>query len=252
MYLYLYDSALKGRPYTQVVNNLETKLTDLGVTGKIVRLTSLLSPRQVIQDELRRGKDLKTIVVVGDDTTFTKIIQHVADLPVTFGWVPVGPKTDMAERFGLPYGAACAQILSRRRIMLVDVGQFNQYFFIDHVVVPVTNITMNIDNAITISGAQEKMMCSIWNLPATSKSDMPPGYTPIPHDRQLEIVLQPVAKKSFFNSSLAPASIFPFKEVKLKLEKTMPIDVDGHVMKENQITIKLVPLPLKLIVGKSL
>ncbi len=251
MYLYLYDSLLKERQYTAALSNLETQLLDLGISGKIVRLTSLLSPRQIIQEEIRRSKDLKTVIVVGDDTVFTKIVQYAADLPVTFGWVPIGPKTELATRFGLPYGAACAPILSRRRLMSVDVGQFNQYFFIDYCTVPLCHVTMVIDNTITISATEEKMSCHVWNMASPKKGEMPPGYTPMPDDGQLEIVLQPIAKKSFFGSTIAPASIFPFTEVKMKLEKTTPIEIDGHTVKENQITLRVSPQPLKLIVGKA-
>lgn len=251
MYLYLYDTALKQRQYERVVSNLETQLTDLGIAGKIVRLSSLLSPRQVIQEEVKRSKETKTIIIVGDDTCFTRVIQQAADTPgVTFGWVPVGPKTDLAERFGLPYGAACAPILSRRRAAAIDIGQFNQYFFIDYCHVPLTTVTMALDGKVTITATAQKMECSVWNIPPTMKTLLPAGYLPSPSDRQFEIVLQPIAKRSIFGSTMAQPSIFPFNEVRLKLEKTMPIELDGQTYKENQITIKLAPFQLKLIVGK--
>ncbi len=250
MYLYLYDTALKQRQYDRVVSNLETQLTDLGIVGKIVRLSSLLSPRQIISEEIRRSKELKTVIIVGDDTCFTKIIQQSADLPITFGWVPVGPKLDLATRLGLPFGAASAPVLSRRRVLPIDVGQFNQYFFIDYCQVPLSTVTMSLNGSMTISATAQKMECSIWNVPPTNRGLMPPGYSPVLNDRQFEIVLQPIAKRSIFGSTMAPASIFPFNEVRLKLEKTMSVELDGHLYKENQIVIKLAPFQLKLIVSR--
>ncbi len=251
MYLYLYDASLKARQYERVVSNLETQMTDLGIAGKIVRLSSLLSPKQIITEELRRTKELKTVVIVGDDTVFTKIIQQVADLPVTFGWVPVGPKTDLAERFGLPYGAACAHVLSRRRVMNLDVVACNQFYFLDFCHIPLTALSMCIDNTISITGAAEKMECFIWNVPPSNRGQLPPGYTPSPFDRQLEIVLQPVARKTIFSSKMAPPSIFPFKEIRLKLEKPVAVEIDGNILKERQMTIKLLDVPLKLIVSRQ-
>ncbi len=251
MYLYLYDTALKQRQYERVVSNLETSLTDLGIAGKTVRLSSLLSPKQIITEEVRRSKETKTVVIVGDDTCFTRIIQQAGDTPVTFGWVPVGPKIDLAGRFGLPYGAACAQILSRRRIASIDIGQFNQYFFIDYCRVPLSVITMSLDGKISITATAQKMECGVWNVPPQQRGLLPPGYTPSPTDRQFEIVLQPVAKRSIFGSTMAQPSIFPFSEARLKLEKTMAIELDGQIYKENQITIKLAPFMLKLIVGNT-
>lgn len=251
MYLYLYDTALKQRQYERVVSNLETQLTDLGIAGKIVRLSSLLSPRQVITEEIRRSKETKTVVIVGDDTCFTRIIQQAADVPITFGWVPVGPKTELAERFGLPYGAAAAPILSQRRVMSIDIGKCNQFYFIDYCHVPLSIVTMSLDGAFTVNGVAEKMECHVWNMTPTNRIVLPPGYTPVPYDRQLEIVLQPVERKSLFSSRLAPASIFPFTEVRLKLEKPVAIEVDGNTLKESQITISLLAQPIKLIVNRG-
>ncbi|MBI3495453.1 hypothetical protein HY065_02405 [Candidatus Berkelbacteria bacterium] len=251
MYLYLYDSLLRQRQYERVLSNLETQLIDLGISGKIVRLSSLLSPRQIIQEEQRRTKETKTVVVVGDDAAFTKIIQQAADVPVTFGWVPVGAKTELAERFGLPYGAAAAPILSRRRVAALDVGQFNQYFFIDFCRVPLARISLALNGSMQVTAEAQRMECAIWNMPPTDKKMLPPGYTPSPLDGQLEIVLQPVEKSSLFGKRLAPASIFPFREVRLKLEKPAPAVLDGHIVKENQIFIRLMPQQLKVIVDRT-
>lgn len=251
MYLYLYDGLLKARPYERVLSTLETQLTDLGIAGKIVRLSTLLSPKQIITDEMRRSKELRTVVVVGDDTSFTKIVQQTADIPVTFGWVPIGPQTDLAERIGLPYGAACAPVLSRRRVIALDVGQFNQYFFIDSCHVPMSHVTMSLNGAISISGVAQQMQCDIWNLSPSSVGALPPGYAPSPVDRQLEIVLQPVARRGMFRSEVASASIFPFTEARLKFEKTVSVIVDGRPYKENQMVVHLASRQMKLIVDRS-
>ncbi len=250
MYVYLYDSLLKARQYDRVLSALETKLIDLGISGKTVRLSSLLSPKQIISDETRRNKEVRTVVVVGDDSSFTKIVQQAADAPVTFGWVPIGPQTNLAERLGLPYGAACAQVLSRRRVAAIDIGQVNQFFFIDSCRIPLSNITMSLNGSITISGTAQQMQCDVWNMVPADRALLPPGYEPSPHDKQLEMVLQPVAKKRLFGSTLASASIFPFTEARLKFEKTVTVTVDGRTFKENQMVIRLAPSPLKLIVSR--
>ncbi len=109
---------------------------------------------------------------------------------------------------------------------------------------------MQLDASMTITGAAEKMECFIWNVPPSNRSQMPPGYTPSPFDRQLEIVLQPIARKSIFSSKMAPPSIFPFKEARLMLEKPASVEVDGNILKERQLIIKLLPAPLKLIIDR--
>lgn len=250
MYLYLYDALLKERQYERVIATLESRVAEFEINGRIVRLSSLLSPREIILQETRRKPESHTVVIVGDDMAFTKIIHQTADLPVTFGWVPVGPDTDLAERLGLPYGALAAPVLSRRKIAHIDIGCFNQYFFIDHCLIPLSTVTLALDGKFAVSATAQKMSCSIWNIPPSDKSILPRGYTPISTDGQMEIVLQPVAKKGLFGLSIATASIFPFREVRIKVEKAAPVVVDGHVIKESQMKILLAEeRPLKLILS---
>ena len=46
MYYYLYDSRLNDKKYNNVIAKIETRLTDLGINGKINRLSFLKNINQ--------------------------------------------------------------------------------------------------------------------------------------------------------------------------------------------------------------
>lgn len=253
MYLYLYDALLKKRQYERVLTALETKIHDFGIGGRIIRLTSLLSPRQLVQEELRRERELTTVVVVGDDAAFSRIITQAGDLPVVFGWVPVGQKLEVAEILRLPYGAEAAVILSKRRILELDLGQCNQYFFMDYCHLEPTFLQVKLDDNFKIGSAEQKIECTIWNLPSGHRFNLPRGYRPNPMDRQLEVVLQPWKRHGLFGKEPCPVSVLPFREAKIKFDRPVNVELDGQVLKETQVTLRLCAQPLKLIVeGKQI
>lgn len=72
MYVYLYDNLVKHSRYASVLKAIEIQLTDLGLSGKVLRLTNYNDVRSIIEYELKRGA--KTIVLVGDDTTVGNVI----------------------------------------------------------------------------------------------------------------------------------------------------------------------------------
>src|SRR3989338_2880950 len=102
MYLYLYDSFLNQKKYTSALARIETRLTDLGIGGKICRLSPLRNIKELIADELANG--VKTIVVVGNDKTLSEAINFVAQHDVTLGLIPIGPNNSLAGQLGLPAG----------------------------------------------------------------------------------------------------------------------------------------------------
>ena len=55
MYIYLYDNYLRGRKYDSVMSSIETRLTDFGIAGKIIRLQHLTNAEAVINEEIRKA-----------------------------------------------------------------------------------------------------------------------------------------------------------------------------------------------------
>ena len=88
MYFYIYDSFLHDKRFERDLAAIETRLTDLGVSGKIGRLTPFVSARGLVRDEARRGA--QTVVVVGNDATVAKVVEGLGEEKVTLGIIPVG------------------------------------------------------------------------------------------------------------------------------------------------------------------
>src|SRR5680860_565172 len=99
MYLYLYDPSLNNKKYSSLLAKIETRLTDLGIGGKIFRLSPLRNTSELLNDEVRNG--IKTIVVVGSDKTITDVVNLAAKLEITLGIIPVGPDNKIAQVLGI-------------------------------------------------------------------------------------------------------------------------------------------------------
>ena len=53
MYVYLYDSSVKQAAFAQILKEVEIQLTDLGLSGKVIRLGNYNDARSVIEYELK-------------------------------------------------------------------------------------------------------------------------------------------------------------------------------------------------------
>lgn len=75
MYFYLYDSFVAEKKYERTIALIESRLVDIGISGKVGRMTPFTNPRNLIRDEIRCGA--KTIVIVGNDETIVKVLDGV-------------------------------------------------------------------------------------------------------------------------------------------------------------------------------
>ena len=55
MYVYLYDNFLRGKKYDSTIKAMETRLTDFGIAGKIIRLQNFTDSKAIIEDEIKKG-----------------------------------------------------------------------------------------------------------------------------------------------------------------------------------------------------
>jgi len=100
MYYYIYDSFLSDKKYRKLLAQIETRLTDLGINGKINRLSFLKNIRDLITDEIKNGQN--TIVVLGNDSTINKVINIIADLDVFLGIIPIGKEKKFQNFWACP------------------------------------------------------------------------------------------------------------------------------------------------------
>ena len=250
MYLYLYDSFLNNKKYSGLLAKIETRLTDLGIGGKIFRLSPLRNINELLTDEVRNG--IKTVVVVGNDKSFTEVINFAAKLDVTLGIIPVGPNNRIAQALGVTSPEQATEILSARKVERVDLGKANGTYFLSTITVFGGEVTMECEEKFKII-PQSLDRVSICNLRPALAPNGPANYFN-PQDGFLEILVQPIAQGmvNFFRKPTAKnRSIIPFKKLAILSRDSLPVVTDGQKVLKTPVRVEIAPKKLKVIVGKN-
>jgi hypothetical protein len=204
MYLYLYDSFLSNKKHAGTLARVETRLTDMGIGGKIVRLSPLRNMQNLLADEI--GSGVKTIVVVGNDKTVSEVVNVMAGFDVALGIIPVGPDNGIAQTLGIPEGEDACMTLAARIIQKIDLGKINNTFFLSAVQLSDSNVTIECERRYTITPQPAHTSVTIYNLRPISRGN---GN---PQDGLLEIVVEHTPPKLFglFSRGKVPSqSVIP-------------------------------------------
>jgi hypothetical protein len=228
---------------------METRLTDFGIAGKIIRLQNFTNAKAVIDDELKKG--VSAIVIVGNDKTFGHVLSRAATCEVLFGFLPVGENNSIAEILGIPVGLEATDVLARRRKINLDVGWFNNRYFVSQLYIPPSRISVEYDEKFKVSseGLMELVVCNL--EPYTKKGVKgKKDFIIHPQDGKLEAFLQPL-KKRLWKVDYEEPSVFPFEEMIVSSKSPFVVEADGAVSKETKIKIKLARSRVELIVGRE-
>lgn len=163
MHVYIYDSYVNQKKYDKTVAKIETRITDLGLNGKIVRIGMLNSIYDIIENEIKKGA--KTIVVVGNNNILNQAINSLASLAkknilhnTPLGIIPIGDKNNhISKHMGVKSTEEACNIIAARRIQTIDLGQINEHFFLTQVTIPSSGTSVDIDKnfSIEIKGSGE-------------------------------------------------------------------------------------------------
>ena len=248
MYLYLYDPLLNNKRYGGLLAKIETRLTDLGVGGKIFRLSPLRDTNQLLTDEVKNG--VQTVIVVGNDKSFAEVINVAAKLDVTLGIIPVGPDNKIAKTLGVSSPEEACNIIAARIVEKVDLGKANGIYFLSSISVASGNLTIDCENKFRLTPQTEDQI-SICNLKPMLTTVGPGGHFN-PKDGWLEIIIEPATVKGFFKRQIVgQGSVVPFKELAIHSRESLPVTTDGKKVLKTPVEIKIVPKKLKVIVGKD-
>lgn len=250
MYLYLYDNFLREKKYEATIRSVENRLTDFGIAGKIMRLSSFTNAKSIIDDEMARG--VTTVVIVGNDETFGHVLSRAAACQVTFGFLPIGPDNTIAQVLGLPLGEDACEVLSRRRKVSLDVGWVNNRYFISKLHIAPSQIAVAYDEKFVVKPRNGKMELVVCNLqPFVWKRRQQKDIVVHPQDGKLEAFLRPLEKKNLFSEIYEEPSIFPFEEMIVASKTPFLVEADGKQTKETQLKIKLAKKRIEMIVGRT-
>lgn len=249
MYLYIYDSFLNHKRYAGALAKIETRLTDLGIGGKIFRLSPLRNIGELLHDEARNGT--KTVIVVGNDKTFSQVINFAAAEDLTTGIIPIGPDNTIAKMLGITSPEEACNVISARNTEKLDLGKANDTYFLSGLTIDEGDITIECENKFKIKPQAENQV-GIYNLrPALSSVGRDDVFNP--KDGQLEVFIQPM-KQGMFGGKKPDAqasSLIPFRKVAVRGKGSVSIHTDGQKVLKTPVKIEIVPDKLKVIVGKD-
>lgn len=250
MFFYLYDKVTQDKKFEGVLTQIEHRLIDLGINGRVERMSLFKNMRELIEEAIKR--EAHTVVAVGNDATFSKAVSAVAPFPaVTLGFIPIVEGTAFGKLLGIPHGATACDMLSKRLSVQVDLGRLGKTFFLTSAELPANRtISVQCDGLYSISALKEETGMRIDNIGPVLTKGM--DRLARAHDGKIEVVLTPPEVKGFFAKKDKEApSVFPAAHVKITASESLPVSVDGEVVGKTPCEIEAVPKALRLIVGKE-
>lgn len=241
MYCYVYDEALQDRRYERELAQIETRLTDLGIAGKIARLALFRDANELIRDEIRGG--VTTVVAVGNDTTLRRVLDAVGDRKTVVALLPIGPQGAMTELLGIPTGVAACDVLSARIIESLDVGEVNGKRFLQSVQIE-ERMDFIIDHGAYTTTPQRKARVEVRNFATPDDAGM---QSPV--DGRLSLILR-LPKFSLFSKKVS-LGIVPFATLRISYESSVTAMVDGEAFNGKEFVFRVIPNALRVVTGKG-
>ncbi|PIW36502.1 MAG: hypothetical protein COW24_04805 [Candidatus Kerfeldbacteria bacterium CG15_BIG_FIL_POST_REV_8_21_14_020_45_12] len=252
MYFYFYDKLTQDKQFESQLTTLETRLIDLGINGRVEKLSIFKNAKELIEDGIKKGAH--TVIAVGDDHTFTTAVNVVAPYDVTFGFIPLAPGSRYAKLLGMPVAEAAVDVLSKRRTLEVDLGKIGDYYFFGALQLPAAaELRLQCDEQYTVSPTSQTNRISILNA-----GDVLTSSTPLladPSDGRLSLNITPqvngglLSRKTKTNGR---ASVFPAQRIDIdSTGETLKVSVENVFSVNTPCVAEIVPAQMKIIVGKG-
>ena len=245
MYYYVYDEFVQDPKLERELSLIETRLTDLGIAGKIARLALFRDPKELIRDEIRKGA--KTIIAVGNDLTLRKVIDAVAGANVVVGLIPFGKEHNIiANLIGMPSGPEACDVLSARTLQELDLGMVNGRRFL-HTVSwsSVAQVEIECDRDFKITPYRT---CEIIvrNL-AMPEDDVRAAD---PTDGRLEVVVR-VPQKNWFGKKKTATTVVPVECASVRSATNIVGVADGELFEGTEFVLESLPKQVRMITGRE-
>jgi diacylglycerol kinase family enzyme len=243
MYLYIYDSVVSNQKYASLVTAIERRVTDLGIGGKIARLTILKNIKELVGDAVKNG--VTTIIAVGDDQTFAKVINSVATLDVVLGFIPIESSSAIARTLGIPSRESACDVIAARIVKKLDLGKINNYYFLN--AAEITNAKVRITcEGYSIAPMTELNTVRICNIGTAGE------YSANPMDGSLEAVITPI-HSGWLSKKPLQATVVPFTKIRIESMDDEPVTImtDEQIILKTPADVEVAPSQLRVIVGSN-
>ncbi len=245
MYLYIYDDFIQEKRFEKDIIQIENRVTDLGLSGKVARLALFRDPGEMIRDEIRRG--VNTVVAVGDDSTVRKVLDVVAEGKATLGLIPMGTPDALARMFGVPPGLPACDVLSARIVETIDLGAVNGRRFLNGLYAEAFLAELVCDGFRVKPSAPATL--EILNLGAGM--DPAAGHTAIPTDGCLEAVLRVPIPGGWFRRPRTATSVIPSPSFEIRSDEPIALSADGEPLTATRFDVAVEPRCFKVITGRN-
>lgn len=257
MHVYIYDSFLAHKKYDKILAAIETRITDLGLNGKISRLGPMKNIKSMVESEIKRG--IKTVVAVGNNhtvneainamTAFDKFKTYKNSAPL--GIIPIGKGNNtIAESLGINGEEEACDILSARRIEELDLGLANNRFFLLNAAIDSQGTTIEINQTYSIE-IMNKGEISVINLPDKNFASNKAKFNP--QDGILELLIRTKKSGGFLKigGEKIGESVFSLKKLTIHNNKSQPVVLDGCVEIPAPAEISVIKKKINVIIGKG-
>ncbi len=244
MYYYIYDEFVQDSKYERELAQIETRLTDLGISGKVARLALFRDASELIKDEIRKGA--KNIIAVGNDLTLRKVIDAAGESGVAMGIIPLGGENTIAEMIGVPSGIAACEIVAARIVHKLDTGVVNGKRFIH-------KFFFDAPSMVKIAcGETFSLQCLAGSRIEVRNLDVQEDAIRAarPTDGKLDLIIQ-VPERGWFGRKQIHSSVLSITDAHISIAEPVRVFVDGEEFSSADLRVRVMKNHLTLITGKQ-
>lgn len=252
MYFYFYDKFTQDKQHELELTRIETRLIELGINGRVEKLSIFKNAKELIQDGVKKGAH--TVVAVGDDRTFATVLNIIANEEVAIGFIPMVQDSRFARLLGVPFGQEACAVLSKRLTEVVDLGHVQDFHFLGTLYAEKpAALQLRCDDQYTISTTEQTTELRIINCGDVLGDDYRLASAA---DGRLDIVVSPVVQEGMIRKKMVrqheKESVFTVKEVEItSTGDSVALNADGVEQFNTPCTVSVVPDALKVIVGRE-
>ncbi|PKL72441.1 hypothetical protein CVV26_01590 [Candidatus Kuenenbacteria bacterium HGW-Kuenenbacteria-1] len=251
MYYYIYDSYLNHPQYNKVLTKIENKLIDLGLKGKIIKLSAFKKLKGVINEIIKQGAE--TIVICGDDQIINQTINCLENFDICFGFIPITSSSKIARVLGIPPFETACNVLANRIIKKIDLGKINEYYFLSQLeIFNVNNVECDDQYHLYFKTNQPFYIYNLSFLNFQKKINPQDGFLEIAISCTKIFKFIPKFVLKLFKKENKIDSFVLVKKIKINSNKEIFLQIDYNPkIILSPAFIKIIPNKFKIIVGKE-
>ena len=128
MYFYIVNPSAGGAKINKIQTRLLSLLRENKINGDFVKTTGKGDAARLVNIAIEKGAT--NIVAVGGDSTVSEVINEIYKTDAVLGIVPIGRTNVLAKALGIRSWQEAVNILSKRRIKTLSLGQVNNRLFV--------------------------------------------------------------------------------------------------------------------------